>query len=47
MPIVRPRINEDWLIKIRCAFPKETAGINTIEGIAEFAFKKALERVQK
>lgn len=44
MPIVRPRVNEDWLFKIRVAYPQETAGINTIEGIVEFAFKKALEK---
>ncbi len=43
MPVVRPRVSENYLFKIRLAYPEETAKINTIEGLVEFAFKKALE----
>ena len=45
MPVVRPRVNEDYLFKIRMKYPKETAGIHTIEGLVEFAIKKALEQL--
>jgi hypothetical protein len=42
--IIRPRVDEDWIIKTRVTYPMETAEIQTIEGIVEFAFKKALEK---
>ena len=44
---VRPRIDGDLLIKIRLAYPQETAEINTIEGLVVFSITQALEAASK
>jgi len=44
---VRPRIDGDLLIKIRLAYPQETAEINTIEGLVVFSITQALEAANK
>lgn len=47
MPVVRPRIDDLYLSRVRCAYPKETASIKTVEGIIKFALEKVLEGVGK
>lgn len=41
MPTIRPYINENLIIKIKLAYPKETALLDIGETV-EFAIKKAL-----
>ena len=44
---VRPRIDYIYLAQIRCAYPKETSKIKTIEDLVIFAIKKAIVEAKK
>lgn len=46
MPTIRPYINEDLVIKVKLAFPKETA-LMDIGATVEFAIEKALDCAKK
>jgi hypothetical protein len=45
MPTVRPEINEDCILQIKCAYPRETGMLTNAETI-EWAIKKLLEKKQ-
>lgn len=46
MPTIRPEINEDSIIRIKIAYPKETAMLTNAETV-EWAIEKALEKVKQ
>lgn len=44
--LIRPRIDDFWVWKIKKAFPNETAPLKTMEQVVEFGLKMALEYSQ-